>query len=125
MRAVALDATDPAGARSAVRTAVDQFGRLDVLVNAAGSANSALFEETSDDEFRAQLEINLFGVVNGDPGRAAGVPRAALGPADPVLVGRWPSRRITRAQWLPDRQVRRRRVQRSHQRRDETRSASK
>jgi NAD(P)-dependent dehydrogenase (short-subunit alcohol dehydrogenase family) len=64
IRAVALDVTDAAAARAAVRTAVDEFGALDVVVNNAGYANSAPIEETPDDDFRAQIETNLFGVVN-------------------------------------------------------------
>jgi NAD(P)-dependent dehydrogenase (short-subunit alcohol dehydrogenase family) len=64
VRAVALDVTDPAAARAAVQTAVDQFGSLDVVVNNAGYANSAAIEETPDDDFRAQIEANLFGAVN-------------------------------------------------------------
>ncbi len=64
VRTVALDVTDPAAARAAVHTAVDEFGRLDVVVNNAGYADSAPFEEMSDDNFRAQIEANLFGVTN-------------------------------------------------------------
>jgi NAD(P)-dependent dehydrogenase (short-subunit alcohol dehydrogenase family) len=64
VRAVALDVTDAAAARAAVQTAVDAFGTLDVVVNNAGYANSAPIEEMSDDDFRAQIETNLFGVVN-------------------------------------------------------------
>jgi NAD(P)-dependent dehydrogenase (short-subunit alcohol dehydrogenase family) len=64
IRAVALDVTDTAAARAAVQTALDTFGRLDVVANNAGYANSASIEETPDDDFRAQIETNLFGVVN-------------------------------------------------------------
>lgn len=64
VRTVALDVTDAAAARRVVRLAVEEFGALDVLVNNAGYANSAPIEETPDDDFRAQLETNLFGVVN-------------------------------------------------------------
>jgi NAD(P)-dependent dehydrogenase (short-subunit alcohol dehydrogenase family) len=64
VRTVALDVTDPAAARAAVRAAVDAFGTLDVVVNNAGYANSAPIEEMADDDFRAQIETNLFGVVN-------------------------------------------------------------
>ncbi|GAB2986151.1 oxidoreductase [Amycolatopsis acidiphila] len=73
VRAVALDVTDAAAARAAVRTAVDEFGRLDVVANNAGYADSAPIEEMTEDDFRAQIETDLFGVVN--------VTRAAL----PVL----------------------------------------
>ena len=56
-----------------MKEAVNAFGRLDVVVNNAGYANSAPIEEMAEDDFRAQIETNLFGVVN--------VTRAAL----PVL----------------------------------------
>jgi NAD(P)-dependent dehydrogenase (short-subunit alcohol dehydrogenase family) len=70
VRAVALDVTDPAAAESAVQAAVDAFGRLDVVVNNAGYANFVAFEDIPMDDFREQVETNLFGVVN--------VTRAAL-----------------------------------------------
>ncbi|MFG1663921.1 oxidoreductase [Streptomyces sp. Y7] len=75
VRTVALDVTDTAAARNAVQAAVDAFGRLDVVVNNAGYANSAPIEEMAEDDFRGQFEANFFGVVN--------VTRAAL----PVLRG--------------------------------------
>ncbi|WP_405069019.1 oxidoreductase [Kribbella sp. NBC_01510] len=64
VRAIALDVTDAGAARAAVLTALDTFGGLDVVANNAGYANSAPIEETTDADFRAQLETNLFGVVN-------------------------------------------------------------
>ncbi|HWR46887.1 MAG TPA: oxidoreductase [Pseudonocardiaceae bacterium] len=64
VRAVALDVTDAAAARAAVQTAIDEFGTLDVVVNNAGYANTSSIEDTPDDDFRAQIETNLFGVVN-------------------------------------------------------------
>ena len=45
--AVALDVTDAAAAQDAVRAAVERFGRLDVLVNNAGSFHAGFFEEMS------------------------------------------------------------------------------
>ncbi|MBG6091779.1 oxidoreductase [Actinomadura viridis] len=73
IRAVALDVTDAAAALHAVKETTEAFGGLDVVVNNAGYANSAPIEEMAEDDFRAQIETNLFGVVN--------VTRAAL----PVL----------------------------------------
>ncbi|TDW15827.1 oxidoreductase [Kribbella kalugense] len=64
IRAVALDVTDTEASRAAVQTALDAFGGLDVVANNAGYANSAPIEETPDEDFRAQIETNLFGVVN-------------------------------------------------------------
>ncbi len=72
-RVFALDVTDAEAAAAAVEFAVTEFGRIDVVVNNAGYANSAAIEETEPADFRAQIEANLFGVVN--------VTRAAL----PVL----------------------------------------
>jgi len=68
--AVALDVTDPAAADAAVAAAVERFGRLDVVVNNAGSFNAGFFEEMTPADFRAQIETTLFGPVN--------VTRAAL-----------------------------------------------
>src|SRR6202008_4259206 len=64
VRAVALDVTDEGAAMAAVQLAVDVFGRLDMLVNNAGYGNLAAIEDTTIQDFRAQLETNLFGVFN-------------------------------------------------------------
>lgn len=72
-RTAPLDVTDPDAAEAAVALAQADLGGLDVVVNNAGYANSASIEEIDPMDFRAQIEANLFGVVN--------VTRAAL----PVL----------------------------------------
>jgi NAD(P)-dependent dehydrogenase (short-subunit alcohol dehydrogenase family) len=62
--AVTLDITDLADAQAAARAAVDRFGRIDVLVNNAGNFVAGFFEEINPDDFRAQVETNLFGPLN-------------------------------------------------------------
>jgi NAD(P)-dependent dehydrogenase (short-subunit alcohol dehydrogenase family) len=59
----ALDVTDEAAAANAVKTAIDVFGLLDVVVNNAGYGNLSSVEDTPLSEFRAQIETNLFGTI--------------------------------------------------------------
>jgi NAD(P)-dependent dehydrogenase (short-subunit alcohol dehydrogenase family) len=57
----ALDVTDPHSAEAAAAAAVDRFGRIDVLLNNAGSFLAGFFEELTTEQVRAQIETNLFG----------------------------------------------------------------
>jgi NAD(P)-dependent dehydrogenase (short-subunit alcohol dehydrogenase family) len=61
---VALDVADPDAAAAAAAAGVEAFGRLDVVVNNAGYANLASVEDITPADFRAQVDTNLFGVVN-------------------------------------------------------------
>lgn len=64
MLGVALDVTDAAAAEAAVAVGLAAFGRIDVLVNNAGYGAFSPFEQTSEDDFRAQIDTNFYGVVN-------------------------------------------------------------
>ncbi|GAA0363327.1 SDR family oxidoreductase [Actinoallomurus spadix] len=70
VRAVALDVTDPAQVTAAVGTAIEEFGRIDVLVNNAGHGLIGALEELSDEQIDAVLATNVLGVI--------GVTRAVL-----------------------------------------------
>ncbi len=59
-----LDITDESSARSAVERIIADDGRLDILVNCAGSGISGAVEFTPTDEAKRQIDINLFGTVN-------------------------------------------------------------
>ena len=60
---LALDVTSQSQADSAIERTIATFGRIDVLVNNAGYGNVAAIEDTTLNEFRAQIETNLFGGI--------------------------------------------------------------
>jgi NAD(P)-dependent dehydrogenase (short-subunit alcohol dehydrogenase family) len=59
-----LDVTSRDDAEAAVRAAVDQFGRIDVLVNNAASFYAGYFEELTLEQIERQLAISLIGPMN-------------------------------------------------------------
>ncbi|MFY1671590.1 SDR family NAD(P)-dependent oxidoreductase [Plantactinospora sp. WMMB334] len=62
-RTLELDVTDQARVSEAVKEVVGRYGRIDVLVNAAGRGHIGAVEETTDDEIRALMELIFFGPV--------------------------------------------------------------
>lgn len=60
---VELDVTNDDHVHTAIGTAVNRFGRLDVLVNNAGYANMGAIEDVDFKDFRTQIDTNFFGVV--------------------------------------------------------------
>jgi NAD(P)-dependent dehydrogenase (short-subunit alcohol dehydrogenase family) len=59
-----LDVTSVDDAHAAARSAVDRFGRIDVLINNAGNFFAGYFEEIPPAHMRQQFETNLFGPMN-------------------------------------------------------------
>ncbi|EID09050.1 short chain dehydrogenase [Mycobacterium xenopi RIVM700367] len=55
------DVADWNGAANLIRTAVDTFGRLDVLVNNAGIVRDRMIANTSEEEFDAVIAVHLKG----------------------------------------------------------------
>uniref|UniRef100_UPI003898E634 SDR family NAD(P)-dependent oxidoreductase n=1 Tax=Mycobacterium tilburgii TaxID=44467 RepID=UPI003898E634 len=61
--AIDLDVTDADQATRAGQSAVDTFGRIDVLVNNVGRGLLGAVEESSAAVVRAVYEVNVFGTL--------------------------------------------------------------
>ncbi len=59
--AVRCDITDTAAVDNMVNEVMAEFGRIDILVNNAGTGAVAPAEDITDEQFRNEMEIDLFG----------------------------------------------------------------
>ncbi|MBW4055891.1 MAG: oxidoreductase [Proteobacteria bacterium] len=57
-----LDVTDQDQIDTAIKTAEEKFGRIDVLVNNAGIGYFGAVEESEEEQVRRMFEINVFGL---------------------------------------------------------------
>lgn len=60
---VQADVTDGPAVESMVSQALDEFGRIDVLVNNAGIMHLSSFAESDEASWRDELEVNVFGAL--------------------------------------------------------------
>jgi NAD(P)-dependent dehydrogenase (short-subunit alcohol dehydrogenase family) len=60
---IQLDVTDRDADFAAVSLAAEHFGSLDVVINNAGYGHFGMIEELTEQEFRAQMETNVFGAM--------------------------------------------------------------
>ena len=58
---VRCDITDTEGVNNMVKTVLDRFGRIDILINNAGTGAVAPAEDITDEQFSHEMEIDLFG----------------------------------------------------------------
>lgn len=60
--AVQCDVTDEEKVKSAIEYIINQFGKIDILVNNAGIAMGGKAENTSGEDFRRVMDVNINGV---------------------------------------------------------------
>ncbi|HEY8476044.1 MAG TPA: SDR family oxidoreductase [Chloroflexota bacterium] len=60
---VVADVTRAADCERFVRTTVERFGSLEILVNNAGRSAAAPFSQVTEDDWRSDLELKLFGAI--------------------------------------------------------------
>jgi NAD(P)-dependent dehydrogenase (short-subunit alcohol dehydrogenase family) len=63
IRPLAIDVTDDQSLQSGVKHILDEQGRIDVLVNAAGYGSYGAIEDVHLSEARDQFEVNIFGAA--------------------------------------------------------------
>ena len=57
----ACDITDTEKVKAAVAATMERFGRVDILMNNAGTGAVGPAEEITDDQFKHEMQIDLFG----------------------------------------------------------------
>jgi NAD(P)-dependent dehydrogenase (short-subunit alcohol dehydrogenase family) len=62
--AVQCDVLDPDQVEKFADAVRSQFGELDLLVNNAGQARMSTFDDTSDKDWRAELDLKFFSIIN-------------------------------------------------------------
>ncbi|GAA3152352.1 SDR family NAD(P)-dependent oxidoreductase [Kribbella aluminosa] len=63
MELAVCDITDPAAVDAVSAQVLDQYGRIDALVNAAGAGTPVSFDDATDEIWQRVYDVNLFGTV--------------------------------------------------------------
>lgn len=61
---IRMDVTDPESVKSAIAETLENFGRIDVIVNNAGFAVVGPFEAATQEQIEKQINTNVYGVMN-------------------------------------------------------------
>lgn len=61
---LAGDITDSDFRKKLVQRCIEQFGKLDILVNAAGIIGTGTIETTTEEDFRKMMDINVYSVFH-------------------------------------------------------------
>jgi NAD(P)-dependent dehydrogenase (short-subunit alcohol dehydrogenase family) len=54
----------PAGGRAIIQSALDRFGRIDILIHNAGNVRYGSLEDISDEDFKAVVDVHLMGAFH-------------------------------------------------------------
>ena len=64
VKTIQVDVSTEEGCRKAVEETVQAYGRLDILINNAGTAAAASFEEVDGEAWRQDLDLKLFAAIH-------------------------------------------------------------
>ncbi len=54
----------PEGGRAIINSAMDHFGRVDILIHNAGNVRYGSLQEISDDDFKSVIDVHMMGAFN-------------------------------------------------------------